>query len=87
MQPVDLENSPMFANDLDCQKISDGSHEIPSLTRKKIHDAESSDEAPEVHSGGAFMRWVEWTNKVLVGVCHPDPGHTTIEKYDLRTNS
>ncbi|XP_069602203.1 kelch-like protein 4 isoform X2 [Ranitomeya imitator] len=74
---ADLENSPMFANDLDCQKFLMEAMKYHLLPERRSM-MQSPRTKPRKSTVGALY---------AVGGMDATKGATTIEKYDLRTNS
>ncbi|KAM4020414.1 kelch-like protein 4 [Anomaloglossus baeobatrachus] len=74
---ADLENSPMFANDLDCQKFLMEAMKYHLLPERRSM-MQSPRTKPRKSTVGALY---------AVGGMDATKGATTIEKYDLRTDS
>ncbi|KAM8952237.1 kelch-like protein 4 [Pelodytes ibericus] len=74
---ADLENSPLFANDLDCQKFLMEAMKYHLLPERRSM-MQSPRTKPRKSTVGALY---------AVGGIDATKGATTIEKYDLRTNS
>ncbi|XP_071979120.1 kelch-like protein 4 [Engystomops pustulosus] len=74
---ADLENSPMFANDLECQKFLMEAMKYHLLPERRSM-MQSPRTKPRKSTVGALY---------AVGGMDATKGATTIEKYDLRTNS
>ncbi|XP_063794453.1 kelch-like protein 4 [Pseudophryne corroboree] len=74
---ADLENSPMFGNDLDCQKFLMEAMKYHLLPERRSM-MQSPRTKPRKSTVGALY---------AVGGMDSSKGATTIEKYDLRTNS
>ncbi|XP_073454214.1 kelch-like protein 4 isoform X1 [Aquarana catesbeiana] len=74
---ADLENSPMFANDLECQKFLMEAMKYHLLPERRSM-MQSPRTKPRKSTVGALY---------AVGGMDATKGSTTIEKYDLRTNS
>ncbi|KAM6124693.1 Kelch-like 4 [Phoenicopterus ruber ruber] len=74
---ADLENSPMFADDLECQKLLMEAMKYHLLPERRSM-MQSPRTKPRKSTVGALY---------AVGGMDATKGTTTIEKYDLRTNS
>uniref|UniRef100_A0A8C5PLI8 Kelch like family member 4 n=1 Tax=Leptobrachium leishanense TaxID=445787 RepID=A0A8C5PLI8_9ANUR len=74
---ADLENSPLFANDLECQKFLMEAMKYHLLPERRSM-MQSPRTKPRKSTVGALY---------AVGGMDATKGATTIEKYDLRTNS